>query len=252
MHRASRKKERPLCGGWSLDLTSTDSQGRPWDFDCPDTRRRAEDLLDKTKPQMLILSPMRTYFSSMMNLAKLGMDPAEFEKRYSRAVDHLKFTFRLIEKQVAAGRYFLFEHPAHATSWLLDFVIAMAARPGVQRVLAHQCRFGLKGTDQLGEALVKKPTRFLTNCDAIARKLDRGCCGGHRHANTVGNSAMLRQCAIYPPAFCQAIVQGLEQQLRSTPDGPRLPRRFPPSPWTTRRIRPMRTTPRSMTPRAVS
>ena len=25
---------------------------------------------------------------------------------------------------------------------------------------------------------------------------------------------MLRQCAIYPPALCQAIVQGLEQQLR--------------------------------------
>ena len=54
-------------GGWSLDLTTSDSDGRPWDFDDEATRKRAERLIDNTQPKLLILSPMCTYLSSMMN-----------------------------------------------------------------------------------------------------------------------------------------------------------------------------------------
>ena len=133
----------------------------------------------------------------MMNLAKLQMAPGEFEKHLAQAVEHLRFAFELIKLQIAGGRWFLFEHPAGASSWALDFVRAVVQRPDSHLVLAHQCRFGQKGTDQLGKALVKKPTRFLTNCAGIAHQLNKQCTGGHRHANTVGNAKMLRGCAIY-------------------------------------------------------
>ena len=34
-------RQRGHPGGWSLDLTTRDSEGRSWDFDCMGTRRRA-------------------------------------------------------------------------------------------------------------------------------------------------------------------------------------------------------------------
>ena len=46
-----------LAGGRSLDLQTTDSEGRPWNFDGPDTRRRARQLHDQTKPKLLVASP---------------------------------------------------------------------------------------------------------------------------------------------------------------------------------------------------
>ena len=58
---------------------------------------------------------------------------------------------------------------------------------------------------------MKKPTRFLTNCAAIAHQLNKQCTGGHRHANTLSSSKMLRDCAIYPPALCRAIVKVLDR-----------------------------------------
>ena len=84
--------------------------------------------------------------------------------------------------------HFLFEHPAHATTWEVDFVKQMAERPDVHLVLAHQCRFGQKGRDSMGEALVKKPTRFLTNCAGIAHQLD--VCSDRRHST--GYTYLLR------------------------------------------------------------
>ena len=135
---------------------------------------------------------MCTYLSQIMHLAKLQMAPGEFERKLARAIDHLRFSFELIEMQIAAGRFILFEHPAGASTWDLDFVRAIIDRMGMHLVVAHQCRFGLKGTDQIGEALVKKPTRFLTNSAAIARQLNKQCTGGHRHATTIGQGKMLR------------------------------------------------------------
>ena len=77
-------------------------------------------------------------------------------------------------------------------NWSICFTISPLGTHLMRHlVIAHQCRFGLKGTDQTGEALVKKPTRLLTNSSAIARQLNRQCTGGHQHATTVGQGKML-------------------------------------------------------------
>ena len=157
-------QRKGLSGGWSLDKLVTDSRGKPWDFDDPARRRDAEKLIRKTRPKLLIGSPMCTYFSNIMNLAKLRMAPGEFERRLEHAVDHLRFMFSLFELQISLGGYIFFEHPKNATSWALDFVQLMKSRPGMQLIEAHMCRFGMTGRDPMGQGLVKKPTGFLTNC----------------------------------------------------------------------------------------
>ena len=44
--------------GWSLDLTTKDTDGRAWDFNVPEMRNRAARLVLKDKPMLLIGSPM--------------------------------------------------------------------------------------------------------------------------------------------------------------------------------------------------
>ena len=41
-----------------LDLTTTDEEGKPWDFDIPSQRRKAEQLIRDQKPRLLVGSPL--------------------------------------------------------------------------------------------------------------------------------------------------------------------------------------------------
>ena len=67
-------------------------------------------------------------------------------------------------EQIEGGRYFLHEHPSHATSWALPSVQRIASLPGVIRTDADQCQYGaeVKQGKQRGDP-IKTPTGFLTN-----------------------------------------------------------------------------------------
>ena len=56
-----------------------------------------------------------------------------------------------------------------------------------------------------------KPTKWLTNSEAIAKRLLMTCPGGHQHELLLDGKA--KQCQVYPPAVCEAIVQGLRLEL---------------------------------------
>ena len=52
--------------GWSLDLTVTDDQGQPYEFSKHECREKARQLIHKTKPFLLVGSPMCTWYSNSM------------------------------------------------------------------------------------------------------------------------------------------------------------------------------------------
>ena len=58
-------RKQGFAQGHSLDLTTTDDAGRPWDFDDPACRKRAKELVKASRPLLLIGSSMCTYFSTM-------------------------------------------------------------------------------------------------------------------------------------------------------------------------------------------
>jgi hypothetical protein len=72
----------------------------------------------------------------------------------------------------------------------------------------------MSGRDQHGSGVVLKPTKFLTDCPAIAAELNRQCIGGHRHISTL-NAGGFAQFAIYPPALCHAISKGFARQVKA-------------------------------------
>ena len=53
-----------IMPGFSLDLTTCDSDGRPWDFDDPEMRDRAWAKVVAEKPLFVIGPPMCTAFST--------------------------------------------------------------------------------------------------------------------------------------------------------------------------------------------
>ena len=172
---AKMAKQMGLRAGWSLDLTTRDENGRPWDFNDKAMRNAAVRELLNDKPRLLIGSPMCGPFSSMNNINYARMTDAEKEQRIAYGRKHLELCMRLYEIQWSEGRYFLHEHPATASSWSEQCVVNMLRKHGVTHGTGDQCRYGLKAYDGQREGPAKKSTKFMTNSPCIAKRLNLRC-----------------------------------------------------------------------------
>ena len=114
---AEMARKMGLKGGWSLDLTTCDSDGRMWDFNQKDMRNGAIPKLLRDQPTLLIGSPMCTAYSTMNNSNHPRMSRDEVEARMRYARQHLEFCVKLCRIQFGEGRYFPHEHPQSASSW---------------------------------------------------------------------------------------------------------------------------------------
>ena len=195
-----------LKQGWSLDRLTG------WDLSCPRQRDRARQLFRRTRPKLLIGSPMCTFFSSLMDLNWKRMGKEKSRRCWREAVGHLEFCVELYKEQMAAGRLFLHEHPLGASSWQVDAMAKLIEEPGVVKVTAHQCMLGLLTRGPDGAPLpAKKATGFLTNSLHIAARLHVKCDGEHTHQPLVGGRAS--RAAQYPEPLCRAICEGLAEHL---------------------------------------
>ena len=210
--------------GLALDITTTDPyDGLPWDFDLPAKRDRALRLIREQKPLVLIGSPMCTAWSTWQRLNKFKRDAKVVERELVRARVHLEFVIMLYREQVEGGRFFIHEHPEHATSWMEESMRALLEIPGVDRVNADQCQYGAEVQYGTFRGMpVKKPTGFTSNGQYILKALARRCDGragkcsrkkGGDHVMASGRVA--RDAAIYPPGLCRAILKGISDQLHS-------------------------------------
>ncbi len=79
-------------------------------------------------------------------------------------------------------------------------------------VEADQCMFGLKtwGKSKSQLMLAKKPTRFMTNSQALGRELNRRCDPSHEHQPLLDGRA--KDAARYPSGLCQAICGGIYKE----------------------------------------
>lgn len=95
-----------LQAGTSMDITTTDDNGEPWNFSIKRMRDKAEARVKTEKPLLLVGSPVCTMFSQLMNVDKAKMDPLEYQARLREARIHLQFVCKLYQLQHDAGRYF--------------------------------------------------------------------------------------------------------------------------------------------------
>ena len=146
--------------GESLDLKSG------WDLSNRSEQNRARALVRARAPNLIICSPPCTKFSNLQNLNKAINGPEwqeKFKDELELAKRHVRFCVELMREQLAAGRHFLFEHPAWASSWDMPELQSLADTPGVLWQKADQCMYGLTSPDDDGiDTPAKKPTGFLS------------------------------------------------------------------------------------------
>ncbi len=204
-----------------MDLTVDDEHGEAWDFDRKSKRDAALGRVRREKPKFLILSPMCRAFSSWQNLNRMNQNSAETRGQKLRAMIHLRFAMELAKEQMLGGRYFVFEHPAMATSWNERCVRSVLEMPDMERVMSHLCQFEYQ--DPRDGSPLKKPTYFMSNSEEVLANLERKCTGqdgmcsrarGGRHTQIAGRR-LTRHSQIYSDEVCKAMLQGMINQLKA-------------------------------------
>ena len=165
-------------------------------------RRRCWQKLKEANPDIVVVSPPCSSFSILqsLNLRHQGIKTA---LRLAEGREHLQFAMEVFRWQTLRKKIAIFEHPATSKAWQEACVQEVMKIPGVRRVRADQCQYGLAVQ---GEALNKKPTDFLTNGENTALALSRRCPGGHEHVPLIGGIAKFAQR--YPRGLCSAMLNG--------------------------------------------
>ena len=177
-------------------------------------------MVRETVPFLVIGSPPCTMFSSLQNLSKNRRCEVEFKKAMRIAKEHVKFCLGIYKIQMKAGRYFLHEHPNSASSWSMPEVVEMMAHEDVDVTTCDMCAYGLKTSDDIGEALVEKRTKLMSTPPEVLKRVGLQCDNRaaqtkgekHRHADTTNGRA--RRCQVYPKQFCRAVCAGVAAQKR--------------------------------------
>ena len=139
-------------------------------------------------------------------------DPEAAERVRIRAVVHLWSVCELYQMQIDAGRYFLHEHPASATSWPEACIQTIMAQDGVDVSIIDQCQYGQATVD--GQP-IQKATKWMSNSPRILQMLQKRCSGrggscsrprGGQHQHVSGR--VCRKSQEYPFELRKAILMG--------------------------------------------
>ena len=112
-----------------------------------DKRSKAEVLVQAKSSALLIVSPMCAAFSKLQRLNFPRMPEEKVKEVIEHGVKHLEFCMHLCKVQHDQGLYFLFEHPAEASSWGTGVVQALLELAEVHRVVGNMCMFDMMQQD---------------------------------------------------------------------------------------------------------
>ena len=159
--------------------------------------------------------PPCTFFSAWnQGINHRKMSPERVETLRREAVMHLHFVASLYKIQLNAGRHFLHEHPAGATSWNDDWIQQILKHGRVSSVISDQCEYGLLTPDAQGNpAPAKKPTRWMSSSPEMIKRLSRRCSKTHVHQHLVGGRA--KAAEEYPLDLICEILRGMRDTADS-------------------------------------
>ena len=170
-------------------------------------------MLIEDKPLMLVACPMCGPLSTMNELNYAHMSEGEIKERLHGAMLHMKFALTPCLQQYMAGRLFLFEHPAGASSWSTKMMFDMLSREGFVFAKLYFRQLGMevsKGSCKKGSA--KKRTAVMTNSKHFAETLKFAQCDkSPSHVQLVNGKA--KQCEVYAENIFQFICDSIENEI---------------------------------------
>ena len=148
-----------------------------WDSTLKSHQRAVLDLIDATKPQLIVGPPPCSWFSRVMQLNWPSMARHRRRQLMKEARTLLSFACTVHKRQHSQGRLFIHEHPSTANSWSEQSIQDVLKLPGVRKVTLDMCCFGLTTQTPNGEELVRKTTCLLTNSGIIAKHIEKAMQG---------------------------------------------------------------------------
>ena len=90
----------------------------------------------------------------------------------------------------------------------------------VEVTTCDMCAYGMKSSDEQGEAPAQKRTKLMSSCHEIIKRVSAQCTNKtaehdhdkHRHVQLIGGRA--KACQVYPRMFSRAVCEGLAAQKR--------------------------------------
>ena len=181
-----------------------------WDFNCARDRAEFWRILRDEKPDLVLMSPECKAFFIMMSSNWQRMSPEEQKRVQAEGLAMLHFCVLVAQFQLDHGRYFLFEHPASATSWASHMLHWLLQQQTVFRIVFDQCMAGLSVQEG---TVSQKPTAIASNHLGILVFLSEFQCD-HQHEHLHLQGSLTDRAKVYPPQVVNAIISGISWQLQ--------------------------------------
>jgi len=180
-----------------------------WDLLNPKTPDQVERLLDRARPELLVVCPTCTHSGGWENLNQYYRTPLERARLIRRNRARLRFCVRLIHRQLQRGGDFLLEHPWPSQIWNSPELQSLKRRYGVFRV--DMCAFDLKCPES--DLFFLKGTGLMVSNRQVPGRLEHMCrCPkSHEHrpieGQLRGGQRVSDFAATYTPKFVKTMLR---------------------------------------------
>ena len=201
-----------LASGFGFESMGSFDLSDGWDWRKPIHRRRAEQIIEFTMPDVLVMTPPCGPLSRLQALHRLEdrKDPDGFLQEQAMAMEMVKWCLKMANRQLAMSKHYFFESSNGSKAWSMDEMLAFVQRWHHPQVNVSACAVGL--LDKVNKLPFGKKWRIMTSSMAVATMLEPLVCSGdHQHQVVEGSSGgQLRsvQSQVYPKKLIRKILGG--------------------------------------------
>eukprot|EP00435_Cladocopium_sp_Y103_P011882 s2377_g3.t1 len=178
-----------LASGFGFESMGSFDLSDGWDWRKPIHRRRAEQILEFSPPDVLVMTPPCGPLSRLQSLHPIEdrRDPEAFKREVYEAMGMVAWCLKLANKQLALGKHYLFESSNGSKAWSQKEMIEFVEKWRHPQVNVSACAVGL--LDKVNKMPFGKKWRFMSSSMAVMTMLEPLVCSGdHQHQVVEGSS----------------------------------------------------------------
>ena len=147
------------------------------------------------------------------------MKPEDLKCRWNEAMTFIHVTVQVLEYILSIGGFFVFEHPAGASSWQLPIILELQKRRGMNDQVPPMSLWASVTYYQATHSKIH-PFFVLTNSMKVAQRFDGcfcNCTVAHRVIEgSEGRWRLSKLCEQYPQGLCEALAAALAEEVQQS------------------------------------
>ena len=134
-----------MAAGFGFESMGSFDLSDGWDWRKPIHRRRAEQILEFSPPDVLVMTPPCGPLSKLQALHPLESrkDPEAFLREQWEAKEIVKWCLKLANRQLALGKHYMFESSHGSQAWTVDEMQRFVEQWHHPQVNVSACAVGL-------------------------------------------------------------------------------------------------------------